>query len=304
MPHFDQDTTMLKLSNINKIYPGKRPVHALNNVSLNVPSGIFGLLGPNGAGKSTLMSILATLQRPDSGSIQLGEIDALASPREMRARLGYLPQDFGTYPGVSAEELLHYFARLKGISDSSERDRQIGTLLEMVNLDAVKKRAVSDYSGGMRQRFGVAQALLGHPKLLIVDEPTAGLDPAERNRFNEILANIGENTAIILSTHIIEDVSNLCRRIAVINHGQITTEGDPEVLTSSLSGSLWQALVDREMADRISKTEQIVFRRIHRGSHLIVVQAQEKPGEIFSPKTPDLEDAYFLAILKKSDRIG
>ncbi|WP_260432255.1 ABC transporter ATP-binding protein, partial [Zymomonas mobilis] len=244
---------MLRLSGVSKIYPGKNPVHALNNVSLNVPSGIFGLLGPNGAGKSTLMSIIATLQRPDRGSIHLGEIDALASPREMRAKLGYLPQDFGTYPGASAEELLHYFARLKGISNAVEREHQIGTLLEMVNLDAAKNRPVSDYSGGMRQRFGVAQALLGHPKLLIVDEPTAGLDPAERNRFNQILANIGENTAIILSTHIIEDVSNLCRRIAVINQGRIMAEGDPEKLTASLSGQLWQALVDRERADQISK---------------------------------------------------
>lgn len=304
LPQLEKDKIMLRLTGISKIYPGKNPVHALKNISLDVPPGIFGLLGPNGAGKSTLMSILATLQRPDSGSIHLGEIDALASPRDMRARLGYLPQDFGTYPGVSAEELLHYFARLKGISHAAERERQIGTLLEMVNLDAVKNRPVSDYSGGMRQRFGVAQALLGHPQLLIVDEPTAGLDPAERNRFNQILANIGENTAIILSTHIIEDVSNLCRRIAVINHGQITAKGDPEKLIASLSGHLWQALVDRETADQIAETEQLVFRRMHRGLHLVVIQAKAQPAEGFTPKTPDLEDAYFLAVLQKNDRIS
>ncbi|MFT9180332.1 MAG: ABC transporter ATP-binding protein [Zymomonas mobilis] len=301
MPQLEKNKAMLRLSGVSKIYPGKNPVHALNNVSLNVPSGIFGLLGPNGAGKSTLMSIIATLQRPDRGSIHLGEIDALASPREMRAKLGYLPQDFGTYPGASAEELLHYFARLKGISNAAEREHQIGTLLEMVNLDAAKNRPVSDYSGGMRQRFGVAQALLGHPKLLIVDEPTAGLDPAERNRFNQILANIGENTAIILSTHIIEDVSNLCRRIAVINQGRIMAEGDPEKLTASLSGQLWQALVDRERADQISKNGQLVFRRIHRGLHLVVIQSETQPAEDFTPKIPDLEDAYFLAVLQKND---
>lgn len=193
MPQLEKDKAMLRLYGVSKIYPGKNPVHALNNVSLNVPSGIFGLLGPNGAGKSTLMSIIATLQRPDRGSIHLGKIDALASPREMRAKLGYLPQDFGTYPGASAEELLHYFARLKGISNAAEREHQIGTLLEMVNLDAAKNRPVSDYSGGMRQRFGVAQALLGHPKLLIVDEPTAGLDPQKGTdliRFLPILARI------------------------------------------------------------------------------------------------------------------
>lgn len=271
-------------------------VVALRDVSLTVPAGIFGLLGPNGAGKSTLMNIVATLKRPDAGSVHLGAHDALADPLGMRMKLGYLPQDFGVYPGVSAEALLDYMARLKGISHATDRRRQIGELLEIVNLDAAKARAVDTYSGGMRQRFGVAQALLGKPSLLIVDEPTAGLDPAERNRFHRVLAEIGERTAIILSTHIVDDVADLCHSVAVLDQGRVLVQGAPADLVRSLSGKLWQASVDAGQLKHWSSLATVVSIRMKAGRYLLVVHAATSPDSIFSPKEPDLEDVYFLTV--------
>jgi ABC-2 type transport system ATP-binding protein len=271
-------------------------VKALDGVDLHVPPGIFGLLGPNGAGKSTLMSIVATLQSPDRGSVHLGELDALADPAGMRAKLGFLPQDFGVYPGASAAELLDYLARLKGISNARTRRDHVAGLLALVNLERDKGRAVDTYSGGMRQRFGVAQALLGDPALLIVDEPTAGLDPAERNRLHRILAEIGRNTAIILSTHIVEDVANLCRNVAVLYEGRIKAEGSPGALTQPLEGRLWQALLDFDELDRWAGVGRQVSIRTRAGRHLLVLEAPVCPGEPFSPKMPDLEDVYFLTV--------
>lgn len=270
-------------------------IHALRDVELMVPPGIFGLLGPNGAGKSTLMKIIATLQRPDTGSMRLGAVDGLQDPLAMRARLGYLPQDFGVYPGLSATALMDYFARLKGIIDPALRRHQIDALLEKVNLEAVKHRAVDTYSGGMRQRFGVAQALLGRPELMIVDEPTAGLDPVERNRLHRVLVDIGRHTAIIMSTHIVEDVANLCQRMAILQGGEIRLEGDPEQLVEGLAGQLWQAALSADEA-RAWQGGKVVSTCLRRGGLMLVVQASERPDERFVPKRPDLEDLYFLTV--------
>lgn len=292
-------TSELRICQLTKTYHAGA-VLALSEVELAVPPGVFGLLGPNGAGKSTLMNILATLQRPDRGSVHLGALDALRNPLAMRSKLGYLPQDFGVYPGVSADALMDYFARLKGIADPDARRNQIGALLELVNLEGVKHRAVDTYSGGMRQRFGVAQALLGRPELLIVDEPTAGLDPAERNRLHRVLAQIGERTAIILSTHIVEDVANLCHRLAILQGGRVRLEGRPDSLVERLQGTLWQAVVTAaELATH--RGGRIVSTRMQRGHHWLVVEASERPGERFQPKVPDLEDLYFLTVPQGED---
>jgi len=287
----------LIIQNVSKRYRQRGgDVQALADISLTVPTGIFGLLGPNGAGKSTLMTILATLQEPDDGSIRLGSVDARAEPQKMRAELGYLPQEFGVYPGVSAEVLLDYLARLKGLSDRKARHEQVGQLLELVNLERDKDRAVDTYSGGMRQRFGVAQALLGRPALLIVDEPTAGLDPAERNRFHRILAEIGRHTAVLLSTHIVEDVANLCQGLAILHKGRLQTVGAPADLLSELQGTLWQASFDPDEAERVAGTHRVISTRMRAGQILTVIRSVASPGAPFVPKTPDLEDVYFLTI--------
>ena len=287
----------LKIHGLTKTYRSRgQEVQALAGIDLTISSGLFGLLGPNGAGKSTFMNTLATLQRPDIGSIHLDDLDVLADSAVLRARLGYLPQDFGVYPGLSAVELLDYLARLKGVEDSKERRRHISELLSLVNLEAHKNRAVDTYSGGMRQRFGVAQALLGRPDLVIVDEPTAGLDPAERNRLHRMLAEIGERTIVILSTHIVEDVSNLCPKMAILDRGHIRLQGRPEQLVENLSGSLWQALLSsNELAVWRTRTK-LVSTRMSGGKHLLVVQSETSPGAPFREKTPDLEDVYFITV--------
>jgi len=287
----------LSIHNLTKTYRSQgQEVHALAGVDLTIPSGLFGLLGPNGAGKSTFMNTLATLQRPDRGAIHLDGLDVLADPSALRARLGYLPQDFGVYPGLSAVELLDYLARLKGIEDHKHRRRHVSELLSLVNLEAHKSRAVDSYSGGMRQRFGVAQALLGRPDLVIVDEPTAGLDPAERNRLHRILAEIGQRTVVILSTHIVEDVANLCPRMAILDQGHIRLEGSPDDLIQRFSGGLWQALLNaNELAEWKTRTE-VVSIRMSGGRYLLVVQADSSPGVPFREKVPDLEDVYFATV--------
>jgi len=287
----------LQVHNLSKHFRHKGgEVQALADVSLTVPPGIFGLLGPNGAGKSTLMTILATLQTPDSGTVYLGTIDALAAPQQMRAELGYLPQEFGVYPGVSAERLLDYMAELKGIADRDRRREQVGRLLELVNLDRDKARAVDTYSGGMRQRFGIAQALLGGPSLLIVDEPTAGLDPAERNRFHGILAEIGRQTTILLSTHIVEDVANLCQGVAILYKGRIRAQGTPQALLAEVEGTLWQGVFDSPQSVPAGEGYRQVSTRMRGGRILAVIQGTPPPGAAFTPKPPDLEDVYFLTV--------
>jgi ABC-2 type transport system ATP-binding protein len=273
-----------------------RDVVAMAGIDLVVSQGLFGLLGPNGAGKSTFMNTLATLQRPDAGSIHLDDLDVLADPAALRASLGYLPQDFGVYPGLSAEELLDYLARLKGIQNYQERRRQISQLLSLVNLEKYKRQAVDTYSGGMRQRFGVAQALLGSPRLVIVDEPTAGLDPAERNRLHQILAEIGERIIVLLSTHIVEDVANLCPQMAILDQGRIRAEGRPEELIARLSGTLWQALLSAHEAAEWRQRTQVVSTRMQAGKHLLIVQSPVSPGILFREKTPELEDVYFVTV--------
>ena len=284
----------LEIRNLSKTYPNG--VKALKNVSLDVPQGMFGLLGPNGAGKTTLMNTLATLQEADSGTVRLGEIDGLKDKQEIRRRLGYLPQEFGVYPGISAEKLLDYLAGLKGISDKTTRRNHVGELLTLVNLSNERKRAVDTFSGGMRQRFGVAQALIGNPEFIIVDEPTAGLDPAERNRFHRILSEIGENTIVILSTHIVEDVTNLCSRFAILNNGEVLREGTPNDLIAELKGKLWQKTVAKTEADAAKENLELISTKLSGGKIVLTVKADEKPAADFTPKTPDLEDVYFIHV--------
>jgi ABC-type multidrug transport system ATPase subunit len=257
---------MLTLFGVTHVYgDGTR---ALDNVNLTIPKGMFGLLGPNGAGKSTLMRSIATLQSPSEGSIRFGDIDVIRQPAQLRATLGYLPQDFGVYPRVSAQDLLEHLAVLKGFSRAGLRRSQVESLLKQVNLWSVRNKPVSGFSGGMRQRFGIAQALIGNPSLIIVDEPTAGLDPEERNRFNNLLAEIGENVVVILSTHIVDDVTDLCSRMAIISEGRIVLEGSPLELTARLQGRIWRRLIGREaLSDFRSRFRVISLRRRRRRPH-------------------------------------
>jgi ABC-2 type transport system ATP-binding protein len=271
-------------------------VRALDKVSLTIDPGLYGLLGPNGAGKTTLMNTLATLQRPDSGSIMLGEIDALQDSTAIRRCLGYLPQEFGVYAGMSAIELLDYIAQLKGITDVRQRRRHVQELLEMVNLTKAATRSVDSYSGGMRQRFGIAQALIGSPALVIVDEPTAGLDPAERTRFHQILSNIAEGTIVLLSTHIVEDIANLCSRVAVMNDGRVAIEGTPRELAASLEGQLWTIPLKRGQMDELRRRYTVISERFQDGTLWATVKMDRRPEQGFVPKEPDLEDAYFSAV--------
>jgi ABC-2 type transport system ATP-binding protein len=286
----------LTVEHLSKTYAGG--VRALDDVSLTIPPGVFGLLGPNGAGKTTLMQTLATLQVPDAGRVRLGTTDALSSTREMRQRLGYLPQDFGVYPNASARELLDYLAQLKGFVATAIRQRHVNELLSLVNLTAVAHRAVDTFSGGMRQRFGVAQALIGWPDLLIVDEPTAGLDPAERNRFHELLASIGENRIVILSTHIVEDVTNLCERLAILRSGRVVAQGTPAALTDAWRGRLWSRDVSRDEVDRIRHTVAVVGSRLAGRRMLLTAVADTAPAG-FARHEPSLEDVYFASVLDR-----
>lgn len=281
----------LTIRNVSKTYTNG--VKALDNVSLQIPPGMYGLLGPNGAGKSTLMRTLATLQDPDEGSIHLGDIDVLRQKEEVRQALGYLPQEFGVYPKVNAEDLLDYFAVLKGITSRAARKEVVERLLKQTNLWDKRRQKLGGYSGGMKQRFGVAVALLGNPKLLIVDEPTAGLDPAERVRFLNLLSELGENSVVILSTHIVEDVSELCTNMAVINKGKILLETEPMQAVVGLKGRIWRKLVCKNELQTLGHEQQIISAKLFSGRTIVHIYSEEHPGNGFELVEPDLEDVYF-----------
>ena len=287
---------MLSIRQLGHTYPNG--TRALTGVDLEIPTGMFGLLGPNGAGKSTLMRSIATLQSPSEGSIRFGEIDVLREPEKLRAQLGYLPQDFGVYPRVSARELLDHLAVLKGIAGRSERKDTVETLLAQVNLWEVRDKAVAGFSGGMRQRFGIAQALIGQPKLIIVDEPTAGLDPEERNRFNNLLAEIGESVVVILSTHIVDDVSDLCPRMAVINEGRVLLTGSPQALTETLQGRVWRRAIEPRELGAFQSRMTVLAHRLRAGRMLIHVLADTAPDSGFEPIEGSLEDLYFATLAR------
>jgi ABC-type multidrug transport system ATPase subunit len=285
---------MLQIRGLKKTYANG--VHALRGVDLTIGRGLFGLLGPNGAGKSSLMRTLATLQEPDAGTIEFDGLDVLASPEAHRRHLGYLPQDFGVYPRTSALDLLDYLAVLKGVAGRRERREQVEALLRQVNLWVHRKKAVSGFSGGMRQRFGIAQALLGDPRLIIVDEPTAGLDPEERNRFHNLLAEVSENVVVILSTHIVEDVRQLCPRMAILADGQVLREGAPRQLIGELQGRVWSAMANRDALQAYRATLDILSTQLFEGKTRVHVVADERPEPAFEPVEPDLEDVYFSVL--------
>jgi ABC-type multidrug transport system ATPase subunit len=283
----------LSIQNLSKTYPNG--VQALKNVSLHIPTGMYGLLGPNGAGKSTLMRTLATLQDADSGTATLGDIDVLKDKDAVRRVLGYLPQEFGVYPRMSALDMLDHFATLKGIP-SNQRKEVVQTLLNRVNLWDHRKKAVSSYSGGMRQRFGIAQALIGDPKLIIVDEPTAGLDPGERNRFYNLLSEIGENVIVILSTHIVEDVRELCSNMAIINGGEVKYAGIPDAALGELGGKIWEKIILKAELNDYEKNFQVISSKLVAGKPIIHIFSEDDPGEGFQPAEPGLEDVFFSKI--------
>jgi ABC-type multidrug transport system ATPase subunit len=285
---------MLSLLQLGHTYANG--TRALSGIDLQIPKGMFGLLGPNGAGKSTLMRSVATLQTPTEGSIRFGEIDVLREPEKLRSLLGYLPQDFGVYPRVSARVLLDHLAVLKGIAGKGERKDTVETLLAQVNLWEVRDKAVAGFSGGMRQRFGIAQALIGQPQLIIVDEPTAGLDPEERNRFNNLLAEIGENVVVILSTHIVEDVSDLCPRMAVINEGKVLLTGETQELTRSLQGRVWRHCIEPRELGAYQSRMQVLAHRLRAGQLVIHVLADSRPEPDSIPVEGSLEDLYFATL--------
>jgi ABC-2 type transport system ATP-binding protein len=285
---------MLEIKNLTHKYPNG--VLALNDVNLTIGAGMFGLLGPNGAGKSTLMRVVATLQTPSSGSVRFGEIDVVKQPEMLRRTLGYLPQDFGVYPRVSAEAMLDHLAVLKGLTNGKERRDAVQGLLNKVNLYNVRKKALAGYSGGMRQRFGIAQALLGDPKLIIVDEPTAGLDPEERNRFLNLLAAIGDDVVVILSTHIVEDVSQLCPRMAILAGGRVVREGSPEGLRQEMQGRVWRATIAREELETARQRYNLISERLVGGRTVIHVAADAQPSPDFTAVEGGLEDVYFSTL--------
>jgi ABC-type multidrug transport system ATPase subunit len=285
---------MLSIRDLTYVYPNG--TRALDGVTLDLAPGMFGLLGPNGAGKSTLMRCLATLQVPTAGSIRFDGIDVLADPPALRRLLGYLPQDFGVYPRVSALDMLDHLAVLKGYAARGERRDAVERLLRQVNLWEVRRKAVAGFSGGMRQRFGIAQALLGDPRLIIVDEPTAGLDPEERNRFLNLLAEIGEQVVVILSTHIVEDVAELCPRMAILASGRIVAEGAPAQLVDTLQGRIWRKSIAKEDLDALRASHQVIATRLLGGRTSVHVLADAPPGEGFVVASPDLEDVYFATL--------
>jgi ABC-type multidrug transport system ATPase subunit len=285
---------MLTLRHLNKTYANG--VHASNDISLDIPTGLFGLLGPNGAGKSTLMRTIATLQEPDCGTIHLDGVDVLRDPQSLRRKLGYLPQDFGVYPKVSALELLDHFAILKGLTQRGERKDAVEALLQQTNLWDARKRAVASYSGGMRQRFGIAQALLGAPRLVIVDEPTAGLDPDERNRFLNLLARVSEQVIVILSTHIVEDVTDLCTRMAVIGKGRVLVEGEPKAAIATLRGRIWRGAVSDAQLPELQQRYTVLSSRLVGGKPQINIYSDHQPDAGFTQVEPGLEDVYFLQL--------
>ena len=287
----------LQINNLSKTY--SNGVQALKNVTLTIPQGMFGLLGPNGAGKSSLMRTIATLQQADTGSIQLGDIDVLKDKNQVRQILGYLPQEFGVYPKVSAWNMLDHIASLKGISNNGERKGVVEALLQKTNLWDVRNKNLGTYSGGMKQRFGIAQALIGEPRLIIVDEPTAGLDPAERVRFHNLLSEIGENTIVILSTHIVDDVSNLCENMAIICLGEVVAQGNPNELTEAVKGRIWKKEIDKKDLDRYKEEMQVISTHLKAGRTIIHVLYDGQPDSSFEVSPADLEDVYFAEITSR-----
>ena len=285
---------MLSIRNLTHVYPNG--TRALDAVSLEIPAGMFGLLGPNGAGKSSLMRCLATLQVPGAGQIAFGDIDVLRQPEKLRATLGYLPQDFGVYPRVSAADMLEHLAVLKGVAGRGERRETVEALLRQCNLWDVRKKALAGFSGGMRQRFGIAQALIGNPQLIIVDEPTAGLDPEERNRFNNLLSEIGENVVVILSTHIVDDVTDLCPRMAIMVAGRIVQSGTPGELLAALQGRIWQASIEKHELDAARERQAVIATRLRGGRMVIRVLADMSPGVGFLPVEAGLDAVYFATL--------
>jgi len=285
---------MLQIDDLVHQYPNG--VRALGGVSLAVPRGMFGLLGPNGAGKSTLMRCIATLQTPTSGHIRFNDIDVIRDPEALRRTLGYLPQDFGVYPRVSAYDMLDHMAVLKGFAHAAERKAEVERLLEQVNLYGVRRKALAGFSGGMRQRFGIAQALIGGPSLIVVDEPTAGLDPEERNRFLNLLAEIGETVVVILSTHIVEDVSDLCQTMAVMDGGRILRQGAPAQLAADLKGRIWIKTVDKSEVAELRARHAVISTRLSGGRTAVHIVADADPGDGFAPHAGGLEDVYFSTL--------
>jgi len=284
----------LCIERLSKTY--RNGVQALTDVSLTIPPGMFGLLGPNGAGKSTLMRTLATLQEPDGGQVTLGDVDLLRSPREIRRVLGYLPQEFGVYPHASAQELLRHIALLKGITGRRERNERAAWMLQRCNLYEHRRRALGGFSGGMRQRFGIAQALIADPLLVIADEPTAGLDPGERNRFYNLLAEIGEQVIVILSTHIVADVADLCTRMAILAKGRVLYQGRPQDAVAELDGRIWQrSIANSELAD-YERRYQVVYTKLSGGRRQLHLYSPSPLGEGFLPAAPDLEDVFFAKL--------
>ncbi|MEO8033283.1 MAG: ABC transporter ATP-binding protein [Acidobacteriota bacterium] len=284
----------LRIDSLSKTY--SNGVRALQDVSLTIPTGMFGLLGPNGAGKSTLMRTIATLQDADSGSITLDGIDVLRQKDEVRRILGYLPQEFGVYPKISAETMLNHFAVLKGIHKTGERKEVVAALLRRTNLYDVRKQNLGTFSGGMRQRFGIAQALLGNPQLIIVDEPTAGLDPGERVRFHNLLSEIGENVIVILSTHIVEDVSDLCSRMAIISGGRVLTTGDPLEAIRELNGKIWRRVISRNELEDYQRNHAVISTKLVSGKTVVQVLSDTQPDPSFESVSTSLEDVYFSTL--------
>jgi ABC-2 type transport system ATP-binding protein len=289
----------LQIRGVSKTYANG--VHALKDVTLTIPAGMYGLLGPNGAGKSTLMRTIATLQEPDTGTITLGDIDVIRQKDDIRQTLGYLPQEFGVYPKASAESLLDHFAVLKGITARGERKETVEALLRKTNLWDVRQQKLGGYSGGMRQRFGVAVALLGNPTLMIVDEPTAGLDPAERVRFLNLLSELGQNSVVLLSTHIVEDVTELCTRMAIIDQGEILLEAEPLRAIEDLQGRIWRRVISTEALPELEREHAVISTKLYAGRTIAHIYCDSTPGAEFEPAKPDLEDVYFSAI---TGRIG
>jgi len=286
--------SILKIQNLSKTYANG--IKALDNVSLELSNGMFGLLGPNGAGKSSLMRTLAALQEADSGSASLNDIDILNQPMELRKVLGYLPQEFGVYPRITAQQLLNHIAILKGVINASERKNLVGYLLDKVNLYDKRNKNVKGFSGGMKQRIGIAQALIGNPKLIIVDEPTAGLDPGERNRFYNLLADVSSDVIVILSTHIVDDVRELCTKMAIMNLGQVIYHGEPQAAMDDLTGKVYQKIIDREELKEYAQQYNIISNKMVAGQPHIHVYSKQHPQNGFKPVSPDLEDVFFSKI--------
>ena len=291
----------LEIKNLSKTYDNG--VEAMKDVNLSIGKGMFGLLGPNGAGKSTLMRTIATLQDADAGTVHFGDIDVAKDPDALRKVLGYLPQEFGVYPSVTAEEVLNHIADLKGIANKKERKAVVEALLQKINLYDVRKKKLGTYSGGMKQRFGIGQALLGDPQLIIADEPTAGLDPIERNRFYNLLSEIGENIVVILSTHIVEDVSTLCNDMAIIGDGEVLLTGKPEEIERSLAGKLWELQIEKSELKSYEEKFNVISSRFHMGKLIITVVADDSPSRNFTAKAPALEDAYFNVLFNQQQGV-